>query len=76
MTSQPNTIDDILLSLYYRGKDKMGLNDYELSEAKAALLEAIKAVIGEYSQYPSHYTISDVLHDQNTKLINLFGGKQ
>jgi len=35
------------------------LNELRTSDAEA--------IIGEFSQYPSHYTISDVLHDQRKR---------
>lgn len=35
-----------------------------------------REVIGEYSKYPSHYTVSDVLHDQRQAATNLMEGKK
>lgn len=41
---------------------------------KTSILKATeemgRRVNGEYSQYPSHYTVSDVLAEQRTRLLN------
>lgn len=45
------------------------VTDEGIAKAKAAIIELVKTeVIGEYSKYPSHYTISDVLHEQRNTL--------
>ena len=41
------------------------------TEKLKLLAEVRERVVGEYSKYPSHYTLSDVLHDQREALAKL-----
>jgi len=41
------------------------------TEKLKLLTEVRERVVGEYSKYPGHYTLSDVLHDQRVALTQL-----